>query len=422
MLGVTLYVLLHTTIPWAAHATFVWDKTGQMSQNDFRRRCRQASAAKLMECSDVFENGVFGKIGNGTNVDKLIGTQFAGFQLGEDFMNEFRGGVLHTHPEMPVAAKALTVTAFTTRTLLQQKTYQYHAPYNIAYLSSSFRDACQDCIADDTFAYKQSGRNVTVYSVGTGVHMEAEDLQGHVSYGTGPLEQESRCSRWHGTHLAGIIGGRYHGVAKDARIVSVSVGTGCMSDFSILELMRGLQWIADTHDTGPAVVLIAPYVKRRRVDKAALNILDGIVSKLLQMNITVVTAAGSNRSDACNFSPAHRPDVITVGAIELVSDESDASANARVPAYPHEDTNYGQCMTIWAVGSLVESTFSEHRTAVYSGTAQAAATVAGLAAVYLSDTPNATPKQVREHLLRDSRTQELVYSLPESPWAIAQLN
>lgn len=95
-----------------------------------------------------------------------------------------------------------------------------------------------DYPVDDTYRWSLDGTGVTVYVVDTGVYTDHEDFVGrascpHVVPGNGGGCQDDN---GHGTNVAGIVGGKIYGVAKNADIVGVKVldgdGRGTMSSIA----------------------------------------------------------------------------------------------------------------------------------------------------------------------------------------------
>lgn len=89
-------------------------------------------------------------------------------------------------------------------------------------------------------------------------------------------------------------------------------------------------------------------------------------------------------ADACQFSPQHLPEVITVAA----SDNNDT-----VWAW----SNYGSCVDVFAPGVAILSAMDTSDNATFSatGTTMAAAHAAGVVALYLQSNVTASPSQVR---------------------------
>ncbi|MFD5319379.1 S8 family serine peptidase [Streptomyces sp. NPDC127098] len=127
----------------------------------------------------------------------------------------------------------------------------------------------------------------------------------------------------------------------------------------------------------PAVALLAPQVTVKNAE------LDAAVAAAVAQGVFVVVAAGDDNDDAVNRSPAGAPSAFTVGA-SSIADEL---------AYP---SNYGGPVDLFAPGLNVESAWIGSSTMenTMSGTAQAAAHVAGLAAYLISTSKDITAANV----------------------------
>ena len=236
---------------------------------------------------------------------------------------------------------------------------------------------------DGRYAAAGSGAGVTIYLIDTGIRASHNEVTGRVAAGLTLVNDgygTADCYG-HGTHVAGIAGGATVGIARQAQIVPVRVidcgGSGATSD-----VVAGLDWVLQ-NSVRPAVVNIS------LIEDSTSVALDSAVARLVAHDITVVVAAGNWAKDACNYSPAHSPDAITVAA----TDSYDAQA-----VY----SDWGSCVDVYAPGSSIRSAYIRNDTsyATLGGTSMATPHVTGAAALYLSANPNATPAQVRDAILQ----------------------
>jgi subtilisin family serine protease len=120
------------------------------------------------------------------------------------------------------------------------------------------------------------------------------------------------------------------------------------------------------------------------------------VAGAVNKGLTMVVAAGNNKLNACNYSPASEPTATTVGA----TTSSDARASY---------SNYGSCVDIFAPGSAITSAWigSSTATNTISGTSMASPHVAGIAALALEANPSATPAAVAGFLMSNATANRL---------------
>lgn len=252
---------------------------------------------------------------------------------------------------------------------------------------------------DGQFAVTGDGKGVHVYVIDSGIHSTHED------FASSPTEPASRVQSgvgwnkgysafgtatgdcfWHGTHVAGIIGGIHSGVAKKVTLHPVRV-FGCQSSTATDLVVKGVEWAtADFKRRYPR----APAVANMSVATGISNALNKAVRKSIQAGIVYVVAAG-NRSggpndtgQACQVSPAKVLEAITVGNIRPTDD------------LVAGDSNIGACIDIFAPGTDIESTWfaGDDLFETMSGTSMATPHVTGVAALYLQKHPTATPAQV----------------------------
>ena len=223
-----------------------------------------------------------------------------------------------------------------------------------------------DGSVDGSYSYLSNGAGVRIYVVDTGVDSSHSDFSGRVLDGFDAFNQnldQADC-HGHGTHVAGIVGGSLYGVAKSATIVPVRV-LNCSGQGTTSTLTAGISWILSNHPAGqPAVINMS-------LGGPKDNAVNAATSRLVEAGMIVIAAAGNSTLDACTFSPASTPGVISVGSIN--------EQNTRSPF-----SNWGDCVDIFAPGSKITSTARGGSFSQKSGTSQAAGFVSGAIATYIS--------------------------------------
>ncbi|HEX6643049.1 MAG TPA: S8 family serine peptidase, partial [Gemmatimonadales bacterium] len=187
---------------------------------------------------------------------------------------------------------------------------------------------------DGRFAYPGTGRGVTAYILDTGIRYSHSDFGGRASFGFDAFGGDGSDCRGHGTHVAGTVGGRVYGVAKEVRLVSVRV-LDCAGSGTTAGVIAGLDWTV-ANAARPAVVNMS-------LSGDADDALDAAVRRTIAAGISVSVAAGNQTRDACGFSPARVAEAITTGA----TDNTDSKAYF---------SNWGACIDWYAPGVAVVST------------------------------------------------------------------
>ncbi len=223
----------------------------------------------------------------------------------------------------------------------------------------------------------------------------------------------------HGTHLAGIIAGRDGGVAPGARIVNLKVGAADGA-VDVSQVIAAIDWaVQHRKDNGLNIRVLALAYGTDSVQDYQVSPLTHAVESAWRNGIAVVVSAGNTAGPLVN--PATDPYVITVGATDIKkpswrSDDVLAPFTAQASsARPVDVVAPGTSIVSSRVpGSFVDTTYPDSLSSSDtgtkgSGTSQAAAVVAGSAALLIQQRPTITPDQLKR-LLRSS-----AQSVPGAP-------
>ena len=273
-----------------------------------------------------------------------------------------------------------------------------------------------------------TGKGVDVALIDTGVAPVAGLTSGNVvngpdlSFDSQNPEQTYLDGFGHGTHMAGLIVGRdevqsepakyvdstrFTGMAPDARLINVKVGAGD-GGVDVTQVIAALTWIAEHGQRNGLNIKVVSLSygtdsqQDYRVDPLA-HALEAVYKK----GITVVVSGGNDGSDKTYLGmPAQSPRAIAVGG-QHPNGTLDVKDDT-VPAFANRGDNkrnvdlVAPAVSVQGLrvpGSFIDEQHAEARVGERlmkgSGTSQAAAIVAGAAALYLQKHPTATPDQVK---------------------------
>ncbi|MFF5448661.1 S8 family peptidase [Streptomyces sp. NPDC012888] len=243
---------------------------------------------------------------------------------------------------------------------------------------------------DHDFQVSGTGAGASVYVLDTGIDYDHPEFDGRASFGfdaIGDGQSGADCNG-HGTHVAGTAGGSTYGVARQADLVSVRV-LGCDGRGAYSGIIAGMDWVADNAQQ--------PAVLNGSLGGPRSTAVNNAATQLAARNVLPVIAAGNDAVDACDVSPAGAADVVTVGATNARDQETEFS-------------NFGPCLDLYAPGRAINSARLGGGNISLDGTSMAAPHVAGVAALYRTANPAATPAEVTAWLVEHSVTDALVVS------------
>jgi subtilisin family serine protease len=251
----------------------------------------------------------------------------------------------------------------------------------------------RDLPLNGSYTYNSTGAGVNVYVIDTGIETSHWDFGGRAWVGYDAFGGNGQDCHGHGTHVAGTVGGASYGVAKSVGLISVRV-FDCAGDGTWSTVIAGIDWVRYYH-TKPAVANLS-------LSGGAYQAADDAVENLVAAGVTVAVAAGNWGDDACYYSPARAPSVITVGATDQYDQQ---------PYW----SNWGSCLDLYAPGVAVNSAYLYGGSTTMEGTSMASPHVAGAAALYLQGDPYASPATVRNVIVSNATPNRLWYLGAGSP-------
>jgi len=219
-----------------------------------------------------------------------------------------------------------------------------------------------------TYTYTSTGAGVHVYLIDTGIWTQHPEFGGRADnvYDVAGLGGED-C--WgHGTAVAGVVGSATYGVAKGVFLHGVRVYAQCTTDQVGIpvgvavksDVIAGVDWVTAHH--------LSPAVANLSVSLDPSTALTTAVHNLQNSGVFVTATAANHNANAC-LEAGGASGAFTVAA----STKTDAKADF---------SNWGPCVSVYAPGQSIKSTWLLDQTIILSGTSLAAPHVTGVAALY----------------------------------------
>jgi Subtilase family len=403
---------------------------GSVAGGCFEAEYRENSVVSVRGAEGGVENGVIpGEyiiVFKGKFAEKLDETMAFVKQQGGTVMHEYR-------PLLPAFAAQIPDAALKQLTVLDAIDYieanRIIRPTSVQSCTPSWgldRIDQEKLPLNDAYAWSLDsnghgeGEDVDVYVFDTGIEELNPDFQIPQSPGQSPKSrvfggffaqtQSTAPTDWadvhgHGTHVAGVIGGTHFGVAKRVNLYAVKI-FDCAVGSCNLNTCQG-----SSFDVGEAVKHVAAQIDQRKKKSilvfnfeqagAPTSFMADMVAAGNQLGTNAplnIVSAGNANADACmqwySFTSNPNQDIAPYSLIVGASTKSDARATF---------SNFGPCVELFAPGEEITSTLPANScygasNGVLSGTSQAAAHVAGVAARLWSSTPGATAEGMHNTL------------------------
>ena len=233
-----------------------------------------------------------------------------------------------------------------------------------------------------TYTYwSNAGYGVRAYIIDSGIATANTDFAGRATNVYDAFGGNGQDCYGHGTHVAGIVGGARYGVAKRVTLLGVKV-LDCNNRGTTAAIIAGVDWVR-ANAIKPAVANISIGCGPTACVSTAENT---AVTNLVNSGVFVAVAAGNYNVDACTSSPGSAAGTITVAS----ADWYDTKA---------QDSNWGQCVDLYAPGVNVTSDWLSGQVNTISGTSMASPHVAGVAALLKGDYGDQTSSTIASWIL-----------------------
>lgn len=240
---------------------------------------------------------------------------------------------------------------------------------------------------DAKYHYPNVASKVRAYIIDTGIRFTHQEFGGRAVLGIDTIGdgQNGNDCHGHGTHVAGTVGGRSVGLAKDVALIAVRV-LNCAGSGTFAQVIAGVDWVTSQQCNG-----CRPSVANMSLGGSLFQPLNDAVTNSIAANVHYSIAGGNSGADACNFSPASTPRATTLGA----TDNTDTR-----PAF----SNVGPCLDLFAPGVAIYSAWATADNAynTISGTSMAAPHAAGTAALWRQRFPGDNADQVAAALVANA--------------------
>jgi len=212
----------------------------------------------------------------------------------------------------------------------------------------------------NSYDYTSTGAGVHAYIIDTGIKVDLAEFEGRATFEVNYADRKDTDCMGHGTHVAGTVGSKTYGIAKQVSLHAVKV-MNCQGSMKLSGAIKAIDWVTANHQS--------PAVANTSWNYSYSDTLATSLRSMIASGVFLATSAGNTGADSCDRLPRAVDTALVVAA----STETDSRASF---------SSTGACVDLYAPGQNIVSTVITGGSEAWNGTSMATPHATGLAALY----------------------------------------
>lgn len=223
------------------------------------------------------------------------------------------------------------------------------------------------------YYYTQDTSNIDIYIIDTGIDVDHSEFINNKPtlldyFGS---DNPNDCNG-HGTHVAGIIGGKTVGLAKNSNLFSIKIDSDCSGTAYCSDMVKAVSLAIDRMKN----------TNKKSIINLSFGVCESVTSKLndfMNLGGIVILSSGNDGEDISNIKEYHMFNT-NRGFIVGSTDPDDTLSSY---------SNYGNNVYMYAPGSqILSANYIDNMCIKFSGTSMSAPFVTAITALYWNNRTN----------------------------------
>ncbi|MFC7615614.1 S8 family peptidase [Actinokineospora soli] len=212
----------------------------------------------------------------------------------------------------------------------------------------------------NSYTYNATGAGVHAYIIDTGIKTDLAEFEGRASFDFNAVDRTNTDCEGHGTHVAGTVGSKTYGLAKQVRLHAVKM-MNCRGGGKTSATIAAIDWVTANAQK--------PAVANTSWNWTYSDTLAASLRSMISSGVFLATSAGNTGANSCDRLPRN----VTEATVVAASDRNDARASF---------SSTGACVDLYAPGAAIVSTVITGGSEAWNGTSMATPHVTAVAALY----------------------------------------